>query len=395
MPVTDHANLYAPYEVITNPALLEGSYQLVKAALSDLDNIILLKQVPPTNAEHPVTHTDWWLHLLKMAEDNPLRTFSSDLFHLPTFKDHFKKEIKESEDSLVLVIHPNETNSVSYKNLEMVSNLPALFLIKNGLNLLGDPSLGLPPLVTYRAKYPNFTGYIVTKDFKLKAGKSYRSPNVAHHSRTLAQLEVIDEMEQEFSRMDNLSPTQASFLSAVPRIKAILKENLERKFNVNTVLVEKILSEASEEVVKQASEEQQRKKMLRHAAAQLAQELNAPIRASASKEFELKKKMLGETVEHVSKKVIKERLHKIKQAVLRPDNFGAANQDPLSLTVEEAPLRVKYKPLKKVKEPKVVKKAPPRKPRSLRSSSLNRPAPKFIPPKTIMETPEDAERATD
>lgn len=384
MPITDHSNLYAPYGVVTDPNLLGKSYQLAKAVLSDLDNIILIKQAPPANAEQPITHTDWWLYLVKLAESEPLRTFSSDLFHLPTFRAHFKQEIKESEDALALVIHPTEDNSVSYKNIEMIPSLSALFLMKNGLNLLDDPSLGLPPLVTYRQKYPNFTGYIITKDFKLKAGKSYHSPNTAHYHRTLDQIEVITEMEIEFSNLSKLSPQQSAFLLAAPKIKAFLKENLETKFSVSPTLVERILAEASEEAKKEISEERQQRKLLRHAASQVAQELNAPIRASAAKQFELKKQLLGQTVEHISKTVIKERLRKVKQAILVPA-VELEKRDPLTLTVEEAPLQVKYKPLKKVKK----KPIPPRKPKGQRLDSTRRAAPKFIPPKTLEETPEN------
>jgi len=385
MPITDKSNLYAPYDVVTDPNLLGKNYQLIKAALSDLDNIILIKQAPPINAEQPITATDWWMWLLKLAEDEPLRTFSSDLFHLPTFKEHFKKEIKESEDALALVIHPTDDNSISYKNLEMVGSLCALFLVKNGLDLLDDPRLGLPPLVTYRQKYPNFTGYIVTKDFRLKAGKSYHSPNIAHYRRTMAQLEVVDEMDFEFSNKANLTPQEASFLAALPKIKELLKGGLERKFTVNTALVERMLSEASEEAKLQASEERQQRRLLKHAASQLAQELNAPVRASAAKQFDLKKKLLGEVVEHISKEVVKDRLDKVKKAVFNPE-VELEKRDPLTLTVAEAPLQVSYKKLKKVKKKPTI----PRVPKSKTLTSTRRAAPKYIPPKpkVIEEEPE-------
>jgi hypothetical protein len=301
MPINRALDTYRSFTDILRIIKVSKDSNLIRAALACESNMDILSEEPPINSKNPSTIPDWWGYLLNFAHENPLINFASDLFSLKLFKKHFEEANTRSFGNLVMVIKMDKPNQVSYKNLFMLPNTVTCFfqqgpttITKNGI--FGD--FTLPPLVGFRKAFPHFQAFVVDKNFKIKKLPShYRDPTGAHRARTLAQINIIEDMVMERrERIGHLTFEEHIFLEFAPTLIKVLKEDLDDVYSLSFEVLQKLMATPHKSLTtKQLQEADNR--MTRAAARNMAARFNKAVFGDAITLVNTKARLIQDSTE--------------------------------------------------------------------------------------------------
>lgn len=301
MPINRALDTYRSFTDILRIIKVSKDSNLIRAALACESNMDILSEEPPINSKNPTTVSDWWGYLLNFAHENPLVNFASDLFSLKLFKKHFEDANTRSFGNLVMIIKMDKPNQVSYKNLFMVPNTITCFfqqgpttITKNGI--FGD--FTLPPLVGFRKAFPHFQAFVVDKNFKIKKLPShYRDPTGAHRARTLAQINIIEDMVMERrERIGHLTFEEHIFLEFAPTLIKVLREDLDNVYSLSFEVLQKLVATPPKSLTtKQLQEADNR--MTRAAARNMAARFNKAIFGDAITLVNTKARLIQDSTE--------------------------------------------------------------------------------------------------
>lgn len=301
MPINRALDTYRSFTDILRIIKVSKDSNLIRAALACESNMDILSEEPPINSKNPTTISDWWGYLLNFAHENPLVNFASDLFSLKLFKKHFEDANTRSFGNLVMIIKMDKPNQVSYKNLFMIPNTVTCFfqqgpttITKNGI--FGD--FTLPPLVGFRKAFPHFQAFVVDKNFKIKKLPShYRDPTGAHRARTLAQINIIEDMVMERKeRIGHLTFEEHIFLEFAPTLIKVLREDLDDVYSLSFEVLQKLVATPPKSLTtKQLQEADNR--MTRAAARNMAARFNKAIFGDAITLVNTKARLIQDSTE--------------------------------------------------------------------------------------------------
>ena len=301
MPINRSLDTYRSFTDILRIIKVSKDSNLIRAALACESNMDILSEEPPINSKNPSTISDWWGYLLNFAHENPLINFASDLFSLKLFKKHFEEANTCSFGNLVMIIKMDKPNQVSYKNLFMLPNTVTCFfqqgpttITKNGI--FGD--FTLPPLVGFRKAFPHFQAFVVDKNFKIKKLPShYRDPTGAHRARTLAQINIIEDMVMERrERIGHLTFEEHIFLEFAPTLIKVLREDLDDVYSLSFEVLQKLVATPPKSLTtKQLQEADNR--MTRAAARNMAARFNKAIFGDAITLVNTKARLIQDSTE--------------------------------------------------------------------------------------------------
>ena len=301
MPINRALDTYRSFTDILRIIKVSKDSNLIRAAMACESNMAILSEEPPINSKNPTTISDWWGYLLNFAHENPLVNFASDLFSLQLFKKHFEDANTRSLGSLVMIIKIDKPMQVSYSNLFMVPNTVTCFFQQGPTKLTKYGPLGdfrLPPLVGFRKAFPHFQAFVVDKNFKIKKLHShYRDPAGAHRARTLAQINIIEEMVIERKeRMGRLTYEEHIFLEFAPTIIKVLKEGLDDVYRLRFDVLQKLVASPPESLTtKQLQEADNR--MTRSAARNMAARFNKAVFGDAITLVNTKARLIQDSTE--------------------------------------------------------------------------------------------------
>lgn len=333
MPINRALDTYRSFTDILRIIKVSKDSNLIRAAMACESNMAILSEEPPINSKNPSTISDWWGYLLNFAHENPLVNFASDLFSLKLFKKHFEEANTRSFGNLVMVIKMDKPNQVSYKNLFMLPNTVTCFfqqgpttITKNGI--FGD--FTLPPLVGFRKAFPHFQAFVVDKNFKIKKLPShYRDPTGAHRARTLAQINIIEDMVMERKeRIGHLTFEEHIFLEFAPTLIKVLKEDLDDVYSISFEVLQKLVAAPPKSLTtKQLQEADNR--MTRAAARNMAARFNRQVFGDAVTLVSTKNQLIQDSTETFTKNFLGFYKLKTQAAFERKEEMPTPPEMPL------------------------------------------------------------------
>lgn len=333
MPINRALDTYRSFTDILRIIKVSKDSNLIRAALACESNMAILSEEPPINSKNPTTITDWWGYLLNFAHENPLVNFASDLFSLQLFKKHFEDANTRSLGNLVMIIKMDKPMQVSYSNLFMAPNTVTCFFQQGPTKITKNSTLGdftLPPLVGFRKAFPHFQAFVVDKNFKIKKLPShYRDPAGAHRARTLAQINIIEEMVIERKeRMGRLTYEEHIFLEFAPTIIKVLKEGLDDVYRLRFDVLQKLVASPPESLTtKQLQEADNR--MTRSAARNMAARFNRQVFGDAITLTNTKAQLIQDSTEAFTKNFLGFYKLKTQAAFERKEEMPTPPEMPL------------------------------------------------------------------
>lgn len=333
MPINRALDTYRSFTDILRIIKVSKDSNLIRAALACESNMAILSEEPPINSKNPTTVSDWWVYLLNFAHENPLVNFASDLFSLQLFKKHFEDANTRSLGNLVMIIKMDKPMQVSYSNLFMAPNTVTCFFQQGPTKITKNSTLGdftLPPLVGFRKAFPHFQAFVVDKNFKIKKLPShYRDPAGAHRARTLAQINIIEEMVIERKeRMGRLTYEEHIFLEFAPTIIKVLKEGLDDVYRLRFDVLQKLVASPPESLTtKQLQEADNR--MTRSAARNMAARFNRQVFGDAITLTNTKAQLIQDSTEAFTKNFLGFYKLKTQAAFERKEEMPTPPEMPL------------------------------------------------------------------
>lgn len=333
MPINRALDTYRSFTDILRIIKVSKDSNLIRAALACESNMAILSEEPPINSKNPTTISDWWGYLLNFAHENPLVNFASDLFSLQLFKKHFEDANTRSLGNLVMIIKMDKPMQVSYSNLFMAPNTVTCFFQQGPTKITKNSTLGdftLPPLVGFRKAFPHFQAFVVDKNFKVKKLPShYRDPAGAHRARTLAQINIIEEMVIERKeRMGRLTYEEHIFLEFAPTIIKVLKEGLDDVYRLRFDILQKLVASPPESLTtKQLQEADNR--MTRSAARNMAARFNRQVFGDAVTLVSTKNQLIQDSTETFTKNFLGFYKLKTQAAFERKEEMPTPPEMPL------------------------------------------------------------------
>ena len=333
MPINRALDTYRSFTDILRIIKVSKDSNLIRAAMACESNMDILSEEPPINSKNPTTISDWWGYLLNFAHENPLVNFASDLFSLQLFKKHFEAENSRSSGNLVMIIKMDKPMQVSYKNLFMVPNTVTCFFQQGPTTLTKNGTFGdfrLPPLVGFRKTFPHFQAFVVDKNFKIKKLHShYRDPAGAHRARTLAQINIVEEMAIERKeRIGHLTFDEHIFLDFAPLIIKVLKESLDDVYTIRFELLQKLIASPPKSLTtKQLQEADNR--MIRGAARNMAARFNRNVFGDAITLTTTKAQLIQDSTETFTKNFLGFYKLKTQAAFERKEEMPTPPEMPL------------------------------------------------------------------
>lgn len=333
MPINRALDTYRSFTDILRIIKVSKDSNLIRAALACESNMAILSEEPPINSKNPTTISDWWGYLLNFAHENPLVNFASDLFSLQLFKKHFEDANTRSLGNLVMIIKMDKPMQVSYSNLFMAPNTVTCFFQQGPTKITKNSTLGdftLPPLVGFRKAFPHFQAFVVDKNFKIKKLPShYRDPAGAHRARTLAQINIIEEMVIERKeRMGRLTYEEHIFLEFAPTIIKVLKEGLDDVYRLRFDVLQKLVASPPESLTtKQLQEADNR--MTRSAARNMAARFNRQVFGDAITLTNTKAQLIQDSTEAFTKNFLGFYKLKTQAAFERKEEMPTPPEMPL------------------------------------------------------------------
>ena len=333
MPINRALDTYRSFTDILRIIKVSKDSNLIRAALACESNMAILSEEPPINSKNPTTISDWWVYLLNFAHENPLVNFASDLFSLQLFKKHFEEANTRSLGSLVMIIKMDKPMQVSYSNLFMAPNTVTCFFQQGPTKITKNSTLGdftLPPLVGFRKAFPHFQAFVVDKNFKIKKLPShYRDPAGAHRARTLAQINISEEMVVERKeRMGRLTYEEHIFLEFAPTIIEVLREGLDDVYRLRFDILQKLVASPPESLTtKQLQEADNR--MTRSAARNMAARFNRQVFGNAVTLASTKNQLIQDSTEAFTKNFLGFYKLKTQAAFERKEEMPTPPEMPL------------------------------------------------------------------
>ena len=333
MPINRALDTYRSFTDILRIIKVSKDSNLIRAAMACEPNMDILSEEPPINSKNPTTISDWWGYLLNFAHENPLVNFASDLFSLKLFKKHFEEANTRYSGNLVMIIKMDKPMQVSYKNLFMVPNTVTCFFQQGPTTLTKNGTFGdfkLPPLVGFRKTFPHFQAFVVDKNFKIKKLHShYRDPTGAHRARTLAQINIIEDMVIERKeRIGQLTFEEHIFLDFAPLIIKVLKESLDDVYTIRFELLQKLVASPPKSLTtKQLQEADTR--MTRTAARNMAARFNRNVFGDAITLTTTKAQLIQDSTETFTKNFLGFYKLKTQAAFERKEEMPTPPEMPL------------------------------------------------------------------
>jgi len=333
MPINRALDTYRSFTDILRIIKVSKDSNLIRAAMACESNMDILSEEPPINSKNPTTISDWWGYLLNFAHENPLVNFASDLFSLKLFKKHFEEANTRYSGNLVMIIKMDKPMQVSYKNLFMVPNTVTCFFQQGPTTLTKNGTFGdfkLPPLVGFRKTFPHFQAFVVDKNFKIKKLHShYRDPTGAHRARTLAQINIIEDMVIERKeRIGQLTFEEHIFLDFAPLIIKVLKESLDDVYTIRFELLQKLIASPPKSLTtKQLQEADTR--MTRTAARNMAARFNRNVFGDAITLTTTKAQLIQDSTETFTKNFLGFYKLKTQAAFERKEEMPTPPEMPL------------------------------------------------------------------
>lgn len=333
MPINRALDTYRSFTDILRIIKVSKDSNLIRAAMACESNMAILSEEPPINSKNPATISDWWGYLLNFAHENPLVNFASDLFSLKLFKKHFEDANTRYSGNLVMIIKMDKPMQVGYNNLFMVPNTVTCFFQQGPTTLTKNGTFGdfkLPPLVGFRKAFPHFQAFVVDKNFKIKKLHShYRDPTGAHRARTLAQINIIEDMVMERKeRIGHLTYEEHIFLEFAPTIIKVLREGLDDVYTIRFELLQKLVASPPKSLkTKQLQEADNR--MTRSAARNMAARFNRNVFGDAITLTNTKAQLIQDSTETFTKNFLGFYKLKTQAAFERKEEMPTPPEMPL------------------------------------------------------------------